>query len=389
MAVALENVGAPIAEREKRWPVTLVRCDRYALSEVRNAVRRLLEPLGGIRTFVRSGDLVFVKPNMLAAKEPERAVTTHPVLLEAVVREVQDVGAEVWIGDSPPQPQNIRRYWQATGFQEVADRTGARLVSLETEDLAVRSWNGWEYPLAKPVLDADVVINLPKLKTHNLTLLTGAVKNMFGAVVGGAKGNLHRWAPHPDDFAQRLLDVYELTRPALTVMDGILGMHGNGPASGDPVQVGILLASANGPALDVVAARALGFSEEEITTVSAAAQRALGPNALSGIDLKIVGGGDVTLPLGQFRLPGNRMLKRVPRPLLRFVGEHTWMRPAVDRAKCTKCGVCASVCPVDAIEMRDYPHFDYDKCLTCWCCSESCPFDAIRVQKSLLARLLA
>ncbi len=369
--------------------VTVARCARYELERVRALVHRLLEPLGGIGGFVRSGDVVLLKPNMLSAKDPNRAVTTHPVVVEAVAREVQEIGGEVWIGDSPPQPNDIRQYWKATGLQEVAERTGARLVSFETSGVAQKELGNWAYHLALPVLEADVIINLPKLKTHNLTLLTAAVKNMFGCVPGGEKGNFHRWAPHPDDFAERLVDVYELTKPQLTVLDGIVGMHGNGPASGDAAPMGILAASASAPAVDLLAARALGFTEEEIGTITAAARRGLGPGRLSEIDVKLIDGADLTLPLGKFKLPGNRMLKRVPRPLLRFVGEHTWVRPVANHDRCTRCGICASACPVGAIEMDGYPRFDYDTCITCWCCSESCPFDAIEVQKSLFAKFLA
>ena len=369
--------------------VTVTRCEQYDSARVRAAVRRLLEPLGWMGAFVRAGDVVLLKPNMLSAKEPDRAVTTHPVVLEAVVREVQEAGGEVWIGDSPPQPNRVRHYWKATGFQEVAERTGARLVSFETSGVEERRLGDWTYHLALPVLEADVIINLPKLKTHNLTLLTAAVKNMFGCVPGGEKGNFHRWAPHPDDFAERLVDVFELTKPRLTLLDGIVGMHGNGPASGDPAPMGILAASASAPAVDVLAARALGLAEDEVATITAAAKRGLGPAKLSELELQIVDDAGLSLPLGKFKLPGNRLLKRVPRPLLRFVGEHTWLRPVANHDRCTQCGICASACPVGAIEMDGYPKFDYDTCITCWCCSESCPFDAIEVQKSLLAKLLA
>jgi len=262
-------------------------------------------------------------------------------------------------------------------------------VSFETEGVRPVRRNGRLFHISNCPLQVDLIINVPKLKTHNLTLLTAAVKNMFGCVPGGEKGDWHRRAPHPDDFAEVLVDVYRIVTPAITVLDGIVSMVGNGPAEGELARTGFLAASSSGFAVDTFAAAALGFRPDEVRTNLLGAQLSLGPAGLDELELKGIDGPAPTLPLGKFSLPSNRLMRRLPRPLLAFLGERTWIRPAVDKAKCTGCEVCADNCPLSAIVMDKYPRFDYDACINCWCCAESCPHDAIVLRKSFLARLLS
>ncbi len=328
-----------------------------------------------------------MKPNLLAAKEPARAITTHPAVIEVVVRMLLDLGARVTIGDSPAGAvKGLQRYWDNTGLSEVARRTGAQLVAFETGGVQERVVRGLRYYISRYVLEADVLINLPKLKTHGLTLYTGAVKNLFGTVPGLRKSEYHKQAPHPEDFAQVLVDIYSVVRPHLHIADGIVGQEGNGPSSGTVRPIGVLLASTDGVALDVVGAAIMGFDPEEIDTTRIASERGLGVGRLQQIQL--LGAQLDSLRLPDFVLPSNRLIKLVPRWLMLLGARLIWVRPRAIRETCKRCGVCQSNCPVGAIstDPDGYPIMDYSRCIKCMCCDEGCPHQAIEQEMSWLAR---
>lgn len=373
-----------------RSRVAVVRCGRYDAALVSEKVREALDRVGGMAAFVRPGQKVLVKPNMLSAKAPERAITTHPLVLEAVVREVQAAGAEPSIGDSPSGAlKGVKRCWENTGFLAVSERTGAPLVHFEAGGSAARDAGGQRYHIARAVTEADVVINLPKFKTHGFALFTGAIKNCYGVLPGFQKAALHKQYPHPTDFSVRLVDLYAAVRPALTLMDGIVGMEGNGPATGDVRPVGLLLASADGVALDAVAAAVMGFREDEIDAIRIAGERGLGASRLADIDIDGESLESARIP--DFRLPSNHLMKAIPpvaaRWLGRRIGRFIWVRPKSDPARCTGCGVCVRACPVRAIRMENgKPVTDYRLCINCMCCNESCPEGAVIQELSWLAR---
>ena len=366
--------------------VSIKSCKDYESDRVFHAVHQLLDTLGGITQFVRRGQTVLLKPNMLSAKGPERGITTHPAVLEAVVREVQSAGGKVLIGDSPSGAlKGVKRCWENTGFLSVAEKTGSRLVNFEADGSVSRERNGRKYHIARAVIESDVVINLPKFKTHGFTLYTGAIKNLYGTLPGFQKARFHKALPHPDKFSQILVDIYYLLQPALHLMDGIVGMEGNGPATGELRNVGLLLASPDGVALDAVASALMGFKPGEIDAIRLASLEALGEARLNRIQI-------VPEPLDRYRLsdfhlPSNRLMNFVPLFLVNWVGKFLWVRPRSDYSECTGCGVCAKGCPVQAIEMVDgKPVMDYNACINCLCCNESCPENAIYQELSWLAR---
>ncbi len=366
--------------------VAIVRCETYEKEKVFEAVHRTLFLLGGIERFVKSGQKVLLKPNMLSARTPDRAVTTHPFVLEAMVREVQSTGGEAWIGDSPSGAlKGVKRCWENTGFRQVAEETGARLINFEAGGTLLKEVAGNRYHLARAVFEADLVINLPKFKTHGFTLFTGAIKNLFGTLPGFQKAIIHKTYPHPEHFSRVLADIYSLVKPALTVMDGIVGMEGNGPATGQIRNVGLILASKDGVALDAITSRIMGFKENEVDAIRLSGERGLGETRLSSIE--VIGETLNSVLFRDFMLPSNHLMKLVPTFLVHWVGKFIWVRPRSDHEKCTGCGICHRGCPVNAIKMVDEKSvMDYTLCINCLCCNESCPENAIVQELSWLAR---
>lgn len=368
--------------------VAIVKCKDYDRKAVDRAVRETFELLGGIEQFIRKGQRVLLKPNMLSAKEPERGITTHPVFLETIVRQVQSAGGEVWIGDSPSGAvKGIRRYWDNTGYTEVAKRTGVKLINFEAEGTVIRETPLRKYHLARAVIEADVIINLPKFKTHGFTLYTGAIKNLYGTIPGLQKAVLHKRYPHPESFSRMLVDVYSLVNAKLHLMDGILGMGGNGPVTGDLIDVGLVLASVDGVALDTVASTIMGFKEGKIDVIRLASERRLGEARLDNIT--ILGEPLAELKYEDFSLPSNYLIRLIPQFLIRWLGRLIWVHPKADLDKCTACEVCVKSCPVHAIHMENgYPITDYRVCINCLCCNESCPEGAVIQERSWLAKKL-
>ena len=368
--------------------VAIIKCRNYEKERVFQSIHKAVELIGGIGRFVKSGQTVLLKPNMLSAKAPERGITTHPIVLEGMIREVRSVGGEVWIGDSPSGAiKGIKRYWENTGYRELANRTGVRLVNFEAEGTIVRDVGEARYHLAKALFEADVVINLPKFKTHGYTLYTGAIKNMYGAIPGLQKAKYHKMYSHPKNFGRILVDIYSSVRCAFHLMDGVVGMEGNGPATGQLRNTGLILTSEDGVALDAVASHLMGFREDEIDAIRLADERGLGESRLS--DIEILGTALEDARFEDFRLPSNHLVRFVPQFLVRWIGKFMWVRPRADLEKCTGCASCARLCPVNAIQMVDgYPVMDYHKCINCLCCNESCPDDAVIQQMSWLARRL-
>ncbi|KPL04414.1 MAG: hypothetical protein AMJ90_00885 [candidate division Zixibacteria bacterium SM23_73_2] len=367
--------------------VFITRCQDYQLDNVREALKRSLEYLGGLKRFVKKNDRVLVKPNLLSAREPERAVTTHPSLVLAVIEEVKKLGGIPFIGDSPGGTEKgIERLWKNTGMAEVSEKTGAELLSFEKEGVYRKETSsGKTYFIAKPALDFDVIISLPKLKTHTLTLLTCGIKNMFGVIPGFRKGEYHKEAPGPRDFAEVVVDIFSLVKPHLNIVDAVVCMSGDGPASGNPTYLGIILASEDAVALDSVTARIYGFKDGEIDTTNIASERGLGRGDLSQIE--ILGDDLPDFSMFDLKLPSNRFLRLIPKFLVKLLAPYIWVRPAILDGNCTNCNVCVENCPVKTIYPGDpTPVYDYKNCINCMCCHELCPHRAVYLEKSWLSR---
>ncbi len=383
-----------------RIPVSLVRCPDYDDAHVEQALQLLLGRLGGMERFVQRGQRVLIKPNLLGPSEPARAVTTHPAIVEAVVRMVQQAGGRPLIADSPSAgipytPASLQHLYRVTGMAEVAAHSGAELnMDVEAVDLPCpKECRIRRFEVLRPLGEADVVISLPKLKTHVLTTFTGATKNLFGLLPGIRKASYHVTQSRLDDFADMLLDVTLLARPALVVMDAVVGMDGDGPSAGRPFPIGLLLASPSSLALDAVATQIVGIPLQEVPMLRRAAERGLWTGKQDDIEL-------LGLPLEQARVHGFRRPQAAPplweqylppvlRPRVRrFAVRQMSRRPVPQAEICSACRTCEDACPVEAIVVQDgLARVDDRRCIRCYCCHEACPEQAIQLITPWLARL--
>ncbi|HSK48141.1 MAG TPA: DUF362 domain-containing protein [Coriobacteriia bacterium] len=373
--------------------VSIARCETYEPDAVEMALSQVLAPLGGISAFVSPGNRVLLKVNLLSRALPERAVTTHPELVRALIRAVRGAGGQPTVGDSPGGPNTaglVRRVWQDSGIAEVCAEEDVPMVLFDDDTVRVPNPAGSLYgafTLGRVVADADVVITVPKFKTHGLMMFTGAVKNLFGCIPGLEKAQYHLKLPDRNDFGSMLVDLMLACRPALAVMDAVVGMEGEGPAGGTPRQIGALIASADCVALDVVASSMAGLDPMEVYSNRAAAKRDLGPSSADEVD--VVGADWRELAPEGFALPARDAGRGLPPWLARRLTSWTTARPVLERASdCTLCGTCAKVCPVEAIAIAaNGPVFDRSSCIRCYCCQELCPPQAIGLTVPPLARI--
>jgi len=375
--------------------VTITRCRNCDLDTVRSAVAASLEPLGGIGKFVGKGQRVLVKPNLLASRSPEEAVTTHPAVVQAVVEEVQKAGGVAVIGDSPGG-RNIgssyERLLKRTGMMGVVEATGCEWVSFDDSVVDVQAPDAKSFrrfTVGKAVIDVDRVIVLPKLKTHQLTYYTGAVKIVYGYIPGLLKAEYHlHTGTDAETFSDLLLDLHGALPPTLAIMDAVVGMEGQGPSNGTPRTIGLILASENCHALDLVACSIIGFDPLAIPTVRKAGERGVGPHDLGEVLISGESIGNVRVQ--DFAKPQTMILAKIPPSVLHVVGYLFAARPSIRRGRCISCGKCAEGCPPKAIRYTkgEIPTIRYRHCIRCYCCQELCPQGAVEVAYPWIRRVV-
>ncbi len=373
--------------------VHIAPCPDYDPARVEDALHASLEAFPEAPALIRAGQKVLLKANLLQPQPPDKAVTTHPALVAAVARWVTGLGATPIIADSPGGLFNVRtlrHLYQVTGMAQAATDGGAELnYDVSALQVAVPEGRATHtLDAMRAAVEADAIICLPKLKTHGLTLVTGAVKNLFGTVPGLTKGAYHARFPTVDRFSAMLIDNWLYYKPVLTVMDAVVGMQGNGPSGGDPCPIGLLLTSTDGIALDVVAAAVLGVAPLSVPTVAAAARRGLTSGRVE--DVQVLGAHLDSVRVRGFRLPHTGMAhgRVIPAIVPRWVTDQLLASPQAGE-RCTACGVCEQNCPVHAIEIVDgRARTDLRRCIHCFCCHELCPENAVQLRMPLLAKLL-
>jgi len=380
-------------------PIVVVSpCRDYSAAEVESAVKQTVYSVfpQGLAMVVKPGHTVALKVNMLMGKHPERAVTTHPSVVQAVCNLVKECGATPLIIDSPGGPYTpmlLRNAYERCGFKQVAESTGATL-NMDTSTIKVKresraTLNNAE--LLRPAIEADFLINMPKLKTHGLTTMSCAVKNLFGLIPGVQKFEYHMRSPELTDFCSMLVGIAELAQPDLTIVDAIVGMEGEGPSSGQPYPVGAVLAGVNIHAVDLVAADLLGLKPDQVPTIVAAQAVGLCSTSLQDVDVQGARP-ELTrkalMPVASIRT--HLLDQLMPRRWADVFSRTLQPKPVFIRGSCTSCGLCIRSCPPKALSLQkgSLPEVELEKCIRCFCCQELCPQEAIEVNRSWLGRML-
>ena len=356
--------------------VSIVKCQNYDEDEVLRGLRKVIGLLGGIEQFVQNGNRVLLKPNLLYGKAPEKAVTTHPSIVKGMIKIVREAGGVPFIGDSPGVG-GLRRTAEKAGIKGVADEMNCPLVEFDRPVLSAKGVGTQfkQLEIDQAVLDVDAIINLPKWKTHGQTLLTLGVKNLFGCIPGPRKALWHlRAGDNHKLFAQVLVDLYQAVKPPLTVLDGIVGMEGNGPNSGRPIPLGLILSSNDALSIDQVVCDLLGISRRALPTNRVAFEQGIGRDGIEVLGERVE---DVRIPHFQFP-PLSGADWNLPGFIRKALKNALSTKPVMEEGKCVLCNQCVEICPSKALERKEKGLiFDYGKCIRCFCCQEICSEGAI------------
>ena len=373
--------------------ISNVCCNNYQYENVKKALYKVLDGLGGIHKFIQKNDKVLLKANLLMRTDYNNAVTTHPMIVRCMAEILKkECDAKVIIGDCPGGEFNhkvMSAIYQVTGMEQVAEETGA-LLNWDFGERTL-SHNGGlllkKVQIANFVSSVDKIISMPKLKTHSMMTYSGAVKNMFGIIPGITKAEYHMHMSKYNQFADVLIDICLLGKPTLSIMDAVVSMEGNGPSAGEKKHTNLIIAAENPFHLDKYCCHIIGFPVHKVPTVERSIARGLTKQDMS--DLLIVGEKNVSLK--PFRMPdsiSNNYIK-TDKFDKEYVNENIKAKLICDHNKCVKCLVCKNSCPAKAISLQNNQiTFDMDRCIRCYCCQELCSFKAIKIRRSYLLKAL-
>lgn len=362
------------------------RAEKYDIKIIKAGIVEALHELGGIERFIKKGMLVALKPNLVLKKSAEAAATTHPCIIEALGQIIKDAGAKAVLTESPGGPflkGRLKSIYDGTGMTEACENAGI-ILNMDTEQVNIKNEEGLflkNVTVMKAVMDADMIINLPKLKTHGQMVYTGAVKNMFGIVPGVIKAEHHFRMPDYDDFANSLIDIFISRKPVLNIMDAIDAMEGHGPSAGQARRLGMLLVSTDAFMLDYFACCVINLDYTDVPILAQAAKRGLYLPGLTEdekkdkdkffcADFDIPSRDNPRLIDFSDHTPSGRFLKLLkPKPVFRH-----------DR--CVLCGECVRSCPANVLTVEKKKiHVDLDGCIRCYCCQELCPKRAVDIKR--------
>lgn len=370
-------------------------CEKYDEKLITEAYQEILVD-NGLLDFVSSGMKIGIKVNLVGNFGPDKAATTHPLLVKKLCELLIERGAIVTIGDSPGglfTESILKSIYKGTGFL-ICEEIGAKLnYDVSTSQLKVEKQVVKTLDVSNWLLEQDALINFAKLKSHGMMALSASVKNMFGIVPGVLKPEYHYRYPNHDDFANMLIDINEVFDCKLNLIDGIIGMEGNGPTQGEPRYIGAILASRKPYPLDVVACKIIDLDIDNVYTVSESIKRGLTANYDEIILNKPID--DIIIKDYKNILPGKSMefsekfkgpFGKIINPIIAKV---LTVKPKVKKKECIGCKKCANICPVNAIEMiKKKPVINREKCIRCFCCQEFCPVGAMKAHKNIIVKIL-
>lgn len=352
----------------------------YDYEVVRPIIYNMIEAIGTLT--ISKNTKVLIKPNLLLPAKPEKAILTHPLLVKAVVDYVLECGGSPVISDSPAMG-SLEKILKEGGYTDVFKGLGIEFKRFEISEKIDIGTPFGKIEIAKEAIEADIVINMAKLKTHTQMLLTLGVKNLFGCIVGLRKPEWHlRSGIDREMFATLLVKICAAVNPSITIIDGVLAMEGQGPGkSGLPRHVGIIAGCGSAFDLDRAICQMIGMEPDKLPTNKAARQLGLATD-----DIQMEGDFEV---VQNFRLPDLGNLTFGPKPVQRVIRKHMLQRPVVDNESCELCGECWRYCPAKAIyPKRKKIVFDYDKCIRCYCCLEVCPQGALYAKETLPGKII-
>lgn len=377
--------------------VVIVPCEDYFQEHVDEALAKVLEPIGGL-SFVKPGMKVAIKANLVSFMKPQSAATTHPALLCSLVKMLINLGAEVTVGDSPGGLYNklfVGKVYSATGVYAVEELGGKLNWNFEqSEEHNDNALIAKDFLYTAYLKDFDAVIDFCKLKTHGMMAYSGAAKNLFGVIPGTVKPEYHFRYPNVMDFANMIVDLDEFVKPVLSIIDGVVGMEGNGPTMGTPRQIGIIGASLSPHKLDLAAAYIIGLRRENVPTLQAAYERGLIPASVKDMSINVDIDNFVIEDFKRIENYNSIIFKNeLPGVLGKafggIVNKALCSVPVVSNATCIGCAKCEQICPAKAIHLRNNrPKIDRSQCIHCFCCQEFCPKGALSVKRPIIARIL-
>ncbi|MGL5313607.1 MAG: DUF362 domain-containing protein [Peptostreptococcaceae bacterium] len=377
--------------------VSIRKCDDYSYENIKQSIEKLIEDLGGLDNYIKPNSKVLVKPNLLMKKTPEEATTTHPMVVRVVCEKLLEINCEIVIADSPGGPYtqaSLKSIYKASGIESVANELGVTLnydiseVKVENKDAhALRYMD-----IIKPIVEADHIVNLCKLKTHQMATFTGGTKNLYGCIAGLKKAEIHYRFPTEELFCEEvLLDICSYVNPVLTIMDGVVGMEGEGPSAGVPRKLGVLLASPSPYAIDYVACKLINLEAKRVPTLIGAFKRNFikedGSDIfIEGDDINplIIKDFDIPNTSKDFRLLSSSLPKFIHEPLTKMITP----KPVIRHKDCVKCGKCIEACPAKVMKLKDKVDINLNNCIRCYCCHELCPKKAIDIKRNFIFKLM-
>lgn len=376
----------------KKARVSIVKSDDYNSEEIRKGLIKSFSCHGGLENLIRPKSHVFVKINHLSPPSPpEKAIVTHPAFTREVLLLLKQLDVAITVGDDIQSKEEDG--FLLSGYRQICNEVGVRLLNLKEAGFKEVSCRGKllkKVFISPLVLEADFILNLPKLKTHSFTVFTGAVKNMFGVIPHGFRHRYHREFIKNDVFSQMLVDIFSCVPPHLTVMDGIVAMEGEGPSTGNPKNVGVIIASEDAVAVDAVASKITGFNPMNIYSTQDAHERGLGIGRIE--DIEIVGENIQDVEVRDFKHSAvaiGLFRRKLPSFLYAYIQNELTLIPEVIAKKCTACLECVDICPRGAAKSEeDFVRIDKSLCIHCMCCHEVCRFQAIKLKQKSIGKLI-